>query len=121
MAVLAVLPVLGAAIVWVPAAIYLAITGSWEKALILTAWGAIVVGGIDNLLYPILVGNRLRLHTVLTFISIVGGLMVFGPSGVILGPVSITVTRVLLEVWRKRNHEPNQSVFTGAHGDIAEH
>jgi hypothetical protein len=48
----------------VPAAIYLALEGNWGKALILTGWGAVIIGGIDNLLYPILVGNRLRLHTV---------------------------------------------------------
>ena len=61
-----------------------------------------VVGGIDNVLYPILVGNRLKLHTVLAFIAVVGGLILFGPSGLILGPVVLTITQLLLEIWRSR-------------------
>ena len=76
------------------------------KALILALWGTVVVGGIDNLLYPMLVGNRMRMHTVLVFISLVGGLFVFGAAGLILGPVVLTVTTVLLEVWRHQNADP---------------
>src|SRR5450759_802346 len=103
MGVLAVVPVLGAFIIWIPAAIFLVLEGSGGKALLLTLWGAIVVGGIDNLLYPMLVGSRLKMHTVLAFISLVGGLIVFGPSGLILGPVIFTVTRLLLEIWSSQN------------------
>ena len=99
MALLAVVPVLGAFVVWIPAALFLAMEGSWGKALVLTLWGILVVGTIDNLLRPVLVGNRLKLHTVLAFISVVGGLMWFGPSGLILGPVVLTITCVLLEIW----------------------
>ena len=72
------------------------------KALILAGWGTIVVGTMDNLLYPILVGNRLKFHTVLAFISVVGGLILFGPAGLILGPVTLTITIVLLESWGSR-------------------
>ena len=102
MGVLAVVPVLGAFIVWIPAAIFLALEGSWGKALILAVWGGVIVGGIDNVMYPILVGNRLKLHTIPAFMAIVGGLIVFGPSGLILGPVTLTVTVLLLEIWRSR-------------------
>lgn len=102
MALLAIVPMLGAFIVWVPAAIFLALEGSWGKALILTAWGVLVVGTIDNLMRPILVGNRLKLHTVLAFMSVVGGLILFGPAGLILGPVTLSVTLLLLEIWRSR-------------------
>lgn len=103
MALLAVVPVLGAFIIWIPAAIFLFLEGSEGKALLLTLWGSIVVGGIDNLLYPILVGSQLKMHTVLAFISLVGGMIVFGPSGLILGPVIFTVTRLLLEIWSVQN------------------
>ncbi len=102
MALLAVVPMLGAFVIWIPAALLLALEGSWGKALILTLWGIIVVGTIDNLLRPILVGNRLKLHTVLAFISVVGGLMLFGSAGLILGPVALTITTVLLEIWPRR-------------------
>jgi predicted PurR-regulated permease PerM len=100
MALLAVVPVLGAFVIWIPAALFLAMEGSWGKALVLTFWGMIVVGGIDNLLRPILVGKRLKLHTVLAFMSVVGGLILFGPAGLILGPVVFTITIELLEIWR---------------------
>lgn len=102
MALLAVVPVLGAFVVWIPAALFLVVEGSWGKALILAVWGTIVVGGIDNLLHPMLIGNRLKLHTILAFLSVVGGLMMFGPAGLILGPVALTTTTVLLETWRSR-------------------
>lgn len=102
MALLAVVPVLGAFVVWVPAAIFLALQGSWGKALILAAWGGIVVALIDNLLYPALVGKRLRLHTLPVFIAIVGGIFLFGGSGLILGPVVLAITVALIDVWRRR-------------------
>ena len=108
MGVLAIVPVLGAFVVWIPAAVFLALDGSWGKALILALWGGVLVGGIDNVIYPILVGNRLRLHTIPAFMAIVGGLIVFGPSGVILGPMTLTVTVLLLEIWRNRTPEATQ-------------
>ena len=107
MGLLAIVPVLGAFIIWIPAALFLLATGAPGKALILAIWGTVVVGGIDNLLYPMLVGQRMRMHTVLVFISIVGGLFVFGAAGLILGPLVLTVTSVLLEVWRHQNADPN--------------
>jgi predicted PurR-regulated permease PerM len=102
MGLLAIVPVLGAFVVWIPAALFLAANGSWEKAIVLALWGGIVVSTIDNLLYPMLVGKKLRMHTVPTFIAIVGGLMVFGATGVILGPLVLTATALLLDVCNKR-------------------
>lgn len=102
MALLAVIPVMGAFIVWIPAALFLLIEGEWGKALILSIWGTLVIGTIDNLLRPILVGNRLKLHTVLAFMSVVGGILVFGPSGLLLGPIILTITQVLLTTWTAR-------------------
>jgi predicted PurR-regulated permease PerM len=102
MALLAIVPVLGAFVVWVPAAIFLAATGQWGKAAILAVWGGVVVALIDNLLYPILVGKRLRLHTVPVFFAIVGGLAIFGAAGIILGPVILALTNAILEIWRRR-------------------
>lgn len=102
MGLLAIIPVLGAFIIWIPAALFLAAEGHWGQAIMLSLWGLIVVGTIDNLLRPILVGQRLQMPTVLAFISVVGGIAVFGPSGLILGPVALTVTTVLLEIWPRR-------------------
>lgn len=103
MGLLAVVPVLGAFVIWIPAAIFLFLIGEPGKALVLAIWGTVVIGGIDNILYPLLVGSKLKIHTAIAFISIVGGLIVFGTEGLILGPVIFTATRVLLEIWRSRN------------------
>jgi predicted PurR-regulated permease PerM len=102
MALLALVPWLGPAVVWLPAAMLLALEGDWSKALILTAWGGIVVALIDNLLYPVFVGDKLRLHTLPVFIAIVGGLASFGASGLILGPLILAVTVALIDIWRYR-------------------
>jgi predicted PurR-regulated permease PerM len=99
MALLAVVPVLGAFVVWLPAVGVLGLQGHWGKALILGLWGMLVVGTVDNLLRPLLVGKRLHLHTVLAFISIVGGLLAFGAAGLVLGPVLLTITCVLVDTW----------------------
>ena len=72
------------------------------EGAVLAAWGLAAIGLIDNLLYPILVGNRMKQHTVVALIAIVGGIVVFGASGIILGPVIVTLTLFLLEVWRRR-------------------
>lgn len=108
MALLALIPVMGAFVVWIPAALFLALEGSWGKAIILALWGGLVVSMIDNLLRPVLVGSRLKIHPVLAFLSVVGGLILFGSAGLILGPVVLTVTKELLESWAGR--------FSGAAG-----
>lgn len=102
MGLLAIVPMLGTFIIWGPAAIFLILEGNWGSALILTLWGVLIVGTIDNLLRPIFVGNRLHLHTILAFLSVIGGLILFGAAGLILGPVTLTVTSALLEIWAKR-------------------
>ncbi|WOJ91167.1 AI-2E family transporter [Methylocapsa polymorpha] len=108
MGLLAVVPVLGAFIVWIPATIFLALDGSWTKAVILGLWGGAVVSTIDNILYPILVGNRLKLHSVPAFISLIGGLSLFGAVGLILGPIAVTITMTLLDAWRTRFAETKE-------------
>jgi predicted PurR-regulated permease PerM len=102
MAVLSLLPVLGAAIVWMPVAGYLALQGQWTDALVLSAFGAIVIGLIDNLIYPLVIKDRMHLHAVPVFVSIVGGLIVFGASGIVLGPLLLALTDALVTVWRRR-------------------
>ena len=112
MALLAALPIVGTALVWGPAAIVLALGGSWVKALILTVWGVLVVGLIDNILYPVLVAGELRFHTLAAFFSILGGLIAFGLAGIVLGPAIFAVTAALLEVWQVRKGEPADSAGT---------
>jgi predicted PurR-regulated permease PerM len=102
MAVMAMLPGLGTLAIWLPAAIFLAVQDEWTKALILFGWGALVVSTIDNLLYPMLVGREGRLHTLPVFLTIIGGLMVFGAAGIVLGPVVLAATVALIDIMRRR-------------------
>jgi len=104
-AVMAMIPAFGAFLVWGPIAIYLGISGHWGKALLLAIWGSIIVSTIDNFLYPILVGTRLRSHTATILISILGGIALFGIAGVILGPVTFTIAATLLDFWRTRTND----------------
>lgn len=100
MTFLSMIPMLGAFVVWVPAAIYLALTGHWTKAIILVLWGTLVIGMIDNFLRPKLVGGRTRLHELLIFFSVLGGLAVFGVLGVVLGPVVLAIAVALRDVFQ---------------------
>jgi predicted PurR-regulated permease PerM len=100
----------GAFLVWVPAAIYLALTGAFIKAGILGAWGLLVISSIDNFLSPRLVGQRARLHELLIFFSVLGGLEVFGVLGLILGPVVVAVTLALVEMVRQTGYLPVETL-----------
>lgn len=102
-------PAFGSFLAWVPIALYLGLAQSWTKAAILAAWGGIVVGNIDNVLYPALVGKRTDLHTAIIFVAIFGGLAVFGVSGFVLGPVIVAIAIFLLKIWKRRLNEPESS------------
>jgi predicted PurR-regulated permease PerM len=102
MALLALVPMLGTFLVWGPAAIFLALGGQWGKAIVLVAWGAVAIGFIDNLLYPFLVRKRMRLHTLLVFFAILGGISLVGAAGVVVGPLILSVTDALIDIWRRR-------------------
>ena len=98
MAAFSLFPVVGAFVIWLPAALILALAGDWKHALLLVAWGVLIIHPIDNLLGPILVGSTLHLHTMLMFFSIAGGLAAFGPSGIVAGPVIVSVAVALFEL-----------------------
>jgi len=98
----AMIPAFGSYLVWGPVAIYLGLTGHWGKAALLAIWGAVIVSTIDNILYPILVGSRLRAHTATILLSILGGIAAFGPIGIVLGPVLFTLATTLLDIWHAR-------------------
>jgi predicted PurR-regulated permease PerM len=106
MTFLSLIPMAGAFIVWVPAAIFLAVTGHWVKAVLLVAWGALVIGTVDNFLRPKLVGERTKLHELFIFFSVLGGLNVFGVLGLVLGPVVLAITLALLDVMRHADRPP---------------
>jgi predicted PurR-regulated permease PerM len=98
----AMIPAFGAFLVWGPIAIYLGLHGHWGKAALLAVWGGLIVSTIDNILYPILIGSRLRAHTATILVSILGGIALFGIAGIVLGPVIFTIADTLLDIWRTR-------------------
>jgi predicted PurR-regulated permease PerM len=102
MSLLSMLPFLGSFVVWVPACAFLLLSGHWVPALIVAVWGIAVINPIDNFLYPILVGARLSIHPLVLFLAFVGGLIAFGPTGLVLGPCIIAFTSSLAEVWQGR-------------------
>jgi predicted PurR-regulated permease PerM len=102
MAVLAMIPVVGTSLVWGPAAVVLFVEGNWIKAVILVAWGGLVVSLIDNVLYPLVIAGGLRLHTLAVFVAVLGGLAAFGIAGAVLGPIILATTTALLDVWHMR-------------------
>jgi predicted PurR-regulated permease PerM len=98
----ALIPGFGSFLVWGPIALYLGFTGHWGKAALLAVWGGLIVSTIDNILYPILVGGHLRAHTATILLSILGGVALFGPVGIVLGPVLFSIASTLLEIWHNR-------------------
>ncbi len=100
MTFMSMIPMLGSFVVWVPAAIYLAVTGQYVKAIMLVLWGTLVIGMIDNFLRPKLVGSRTKLHELLVFFAVLGGLQVFGVLGIVLGPVVMVLALAMVDVFR---------------------
>lgn len=96
MAVLSIVPGIGAALVWIPGVIYLFVTGQTVAGTLLAVWCAAVVGTVDNILRPILVGKDAKMPDLLILIGTLGGLFLFGPIGFIVGPI---VCGLFLTVW----------------------
>ena len=119
MGLLALVPYLGAFVVWVPLAILLALQDHWHDAMVTTVWGLIVIGLSDNLLYPILVGKRLRYHSLLVFFFLVGGVWCFGGAGIILGPIVLATLDTAIDIWR--GHSAKSESARLCHADPAGH
>lgn len=96
MAILSTIPNVGAALVWVPAAGILVIQGHTATGLVLAAFCALVVGSLDNILRPILVGKDTKMHELLIFFSTLGGIFMFGFPGLFIGPV---IASLFVSIW----------------------
>lgn len=100
-AVGAMIPTIGTTIVLGPVIVYLLVIGQYVSALGLGIWGVVAVGAIDNFLYPLLVGKGMRMHPVFIFFAVIGGIAYFGISGLILGPLVISLLFGLLDIFKK--------------------
>jgi len=90
----------GPPIVWMGCAVYLFVQGSVARAIFLTVYGLLVVGTVDNLVRPILIGGRARIPTVMLFFGIIGGLEAYGFLGIFLGPVLIATLAAFVQIYR---------------------
>ncbi len=92
-----IIPLVGAPLVWLPVAIAYLVMGAYWKALLLGLWGSLVVGSVDNVLRPIVVGARERQHPMLIGLAAIGGTYAFGPLGILLGPLVVSLVAALMK------------------------
>lgn len=105
MALLSLIPAVGAALIWLPVALYLYATGAWLDASILLAYGALVIGLADNVLRPILVGRDTKLPDYIVLFSTLGGIVLFGMHGFVIGPL---VAALFMASWQIFMQDYNQ-------------
>lgn len=96
MVVLSIIPSIGTAVIWFPAAVFLGIGGAMGKAVGLFLFCAVVVGSVDNLLRPVLVGKDTQMHELMIFFGTLGGIFMFGMVGVIIGPI---IAALFVTIW----------------------
>lgn len=107
-------PILGTSLVLVPAIGYLLVKGSIASAIGLAVWGGVAVGLIDNILKPKLIEQRMKIHPLLILLSILGGLNLFGFSGLLVGPLVLAFAVALAEIYREEYHPQMSSLFSSA-------
>ena len=105
MAFLSLLPAVGAALIWAPVAIYLLATGEIWQGVALIAFGTFVIGLVDNILRPILVGKDIELPDYVVLVSTIGGLAVFGINGFVVGPVIVAMFIVSWQLFAQGRRE----------------
>lgn len=109
MVVLSLLPAVGSALIWAPVAAYLLISGEVIKGIVLTLFGVFIIGLVDNILRPILVGRDTKMPDYMVLISTIGGITLFGLNGFVVGPV---IAALFLAFWKIFIDEFNSSPFT---------
>jgi predicted PurR-regulated permease PerM len=87
MGVLSLLPILGSSLVWIPVVVYLLLTAALWQGLLLLAYGVLVIGLVDNILRPILIGHDTKIPEYMVLVSTLGGIATFGANGLVIGPI----------------------------------
>jgi predicted PurR-regulated permease PerM len=106
MAFFSLIPVVGSGLIFVPASLWLGFSGHWGRAILLLAICAGVSTVLDNVLRPLLLGGRTELSGLVIFISVVGGVSLFGMLGLVLGPILIAIAAGVLSVYRETAESP---------------
>lgn len=106
MTLLSLIPVVGAGLIWGPVAIYLFAVGDWGQGLTLTVFGVIVIGLVDNILRPILVGRDTKLPDYMVLLSTLGGIVLFGINGFVIGPLLAALFVAFWEIFMREFNAP---------------
>lgn len=106
MAICALIPIIGTALVWLPGALYLLMHGQTMHALLLIAWGVVVVSGIDNIIRPLFISGIAKLHILVIVLGVLGGILAFGITGVVAGPLILALVLVFFEESRQETLLP---------------
>ena len=99
-AVASMLPTIGTAAISVPAVIFLLISGNISAAIGLAIWAVLMVGMVDNLLYPLIVGEKINIPPLLILFAVLGGLSLLGPVGILVGPLAVSLLYTLISIYR---------------------
>lgn len=102
MAVSALIPAVGTALIWLPGALWLIAEGDIVMGIVLLAWGMFVVGMIDNLLRPFFISERAHLPLFIIALGVLGGVFAFGPLGVVTGPIVLALFLAVFEIYSRR-------------------
>jgi len=101
MAFASLIPVVGTALIWIPATGWLLAVGSWKMAIFLAAWSIVVVGGIDNFLRPLFMKGEGGLSPFYIFLAIMGGMSLFGLAGILYGPLILGFAKIMLVIYEE--------------------
>ena len=105
MAILAILPIIGPYLVWIPIGVYLISTGNVIPGILLLVYGIVIISSIDNLIRPFIISARSKVHPAVILIGILGGLYFMGMVGIILGPLILSFLIEFFKIYK------NQAIF----------
>jgi len=111
-AVFSLVPLVGPSLVWLPASIFLFTTGHWMRGLFLLAWGVIIVGMADNVIRPLVIMGRVKLHPLILLFALVGGVQQFGFIGLFIGPVVMSLILALVDMLHEQVSEARREPAT---------
>jgi predicted PurR-regulated permease PerM len=100
-ALFALLPVGGAALIWIPGVIFLFVTGATLKGALLAVWGVAIVTLVDNILKPFLIGRKANIPMFILFLALLGGLQIYGVLGLLFGPLVVTLLMTFIQIYRE--------------------
>lgn len=94
-------PIVGATSVWLPMALWYFLTGDWQMGLFIALYGALLISGVDNIIKPLIMKGKAKIHILLIFFSLLGGIRVFGPVGILFGPVLVALFVACIRIYRE--------------------